>query len=223
MNLNKYVSVLTDAELFKNLSEASILHIFENLNYTIQVYTRDDVIFVEDDECTSLSLILEGKVEIQKIDMNGKMLSVAQFEAGDVFGELLIFSNHNHFPMTVIAKQNSIVLHINRDSVLTLCQTETHFLFSYLKMISEKAFILNKKLKEVTLKTIREQISEFLFQEAQKQKSNTIKLPLTKKEWADKIGVQRPSLSRELIKMQDEGIISMNKNIIKILDEDSLI
>jgi Mn-dependent DtxR family transcriptional regulator len=41
---------------------------------------------------------------------------------------------------------------------------------------------------------------------------------MTKKDWADKIGVQRPSLSRELIKMKEEGIIEYYKNIIIIED-----
>lgn len=222
MKLEKYLSVIKEAELFKNLSEASIVNLFNSLDYTIQSYSKDEVIFVEDDECFHLSLILDGTIEIQKIDLNGKVLSVAKFGPGEVFGELLIFSNNNHFPMTVVSKQNSIVLHIKRESVLRICQAEMSFLFAYLRMISEKAFILNKKLKEVTLRTIREQVSEFLLEEAEKQKSNIIKLPLTKKEWADKIGVQRPSLSRELIKMQEDGIISMSKNTIEILDIESL-
>jgi Mn-dependent DtxR family transcriptional regulator len=45
---------------------------------------------------------------------------------------------------------------------------------------------------------------------------------MTKKEWADKLGVQRPSLSRELIKMKDECIIDYEKDIIFIKDLDLL-
>lgn len=222
MNSENYIQVLSSSELFCSLSTESLEKIVTQHEFSIQSYGKEDVIFCEEEECQHLSFILDGKVEIQKIDMNGKMLSVAQFETGDVFGELLIFSRHNHFPMTVVAKQNSTIMHIRRDSVLKLCQMETPFLFAYLKMISDKAFILNKKLKEVTLKTIREQISEFILAEAQKQNSKLVKLPMTKKDWAEKIGVQRPSLSRELLKMQEEGILLLKKNAIEVLDMDAL-
>ena len=45
---------------------------------------------------------------------------------------------------------------------------------------------------------------------------------MSKKEWADKLGVQRPSLSRELIKMKEEGIIDYDKDTISILNSSAL-
>jgi CRP-like cAMP-binding protein len=222
MRLEKYIDVLSSAELFKGLSTEEIRNLFKSLNYTIGHYAKEDTLFIEDEVCKNLSFILEGVIEIQKIDSNGKVLTVAKFEAGEVFGELLIFSDNNKFPMTVISKTNSTILHVDRDSVIRLCQAETRFLYAYLRMISGKAFMLNKKLKEVTLKTIREQIIEFILNQAKLQKSENVKIDMTKKDWADKIGVQRPSLSRELIKMKEEGLIDFNKNDIMILDREAL-
>lgn len=218
MKLEAYLDILCDTELFKGLSPDALISLFKTLDYKIDGYSKEDVIFIEDEECKNLSVILSGIIEIQKIDSTGKVLTVAAFEPREVFGELLIFSDRSRFPMTVMSKTNSIVLHINRDSVIKLCQAETHFLYAYLKMISEKAFILNKKLKEVTLKTIRQQIAEFILFQAKAQGSNIVKIDMSKKEWADKIGVQRPSLSRELIKLKEEGIIDFNKDTVTIKD-----
>ena len=225
MNLDKYVGILTSSELFKGSSKDDISLVFKTLDYNVQNYSKDDIIFLEDDECKCLSIILEGIVEIQKIDSSGKVLTVAKFETGNVFGELLIFSDisRSRFPMTVVSKVNSVILHITKESVVKLCQLETHFLYSYLNIISNKAFILNQKLKEVTLKTIRQQISEFIVNLSTRDNNATIiKINMSKKDWADKIGVQRPSLSRELIKMKDEGLIDYEKDIIKILNMDVL-
>lgn len=41
---------------------------------------------------------------------------------------------------------------------------------------------------------------------------------MSKKDWAEKLGVQRPSLSRELIKMKEEGLIDYDKEKIFIKD-----
>ena len=49
------------------------------------------------------------------------------------------------------------------------------------------------------------------------QKSNRIKLNTTKKSLAEKIGVQRTSLSRELAKMRDDGLILFDTDSITLL------
>lgn len=57
----------------------------------------------------------------------------------------------------------------------------------------------------------------YLNYERKKQNSNIIKLGITKKALAEKIGVQRTSLSRELAKMRDEGLIKFDAESIEIL------
>ena len=50
---------------------------------------------------------------------------------------------------------------------------------------------------------------DYLKQQSIIQGSSKIVLPFSKKELADYLGVQRPSLFRELKKMKDEGIIEI--------------
>jgi CRP-like cAMP-binding protein len=216
MSIQKYISTLRNTDLFKTFTEEDLTKLFSKIPYKIEHYSRGDVILAEDDACNTLNLILEGAVEIQKVDSTGKVLSIAEFCLGEIFGEMLIFADRNKSPINVIAKNKSSVLHINKSSVVSLCQNNEGFLFEYLRIISNKAIILNLKLKEVTLKTIRQKISEYILIKYKEQQSLNIKLNMTKKEWADKIGVQRPSLSRELIKMKDECIIDYDKDVITI-------
>lgn len=218
MDSKKYFSALKKAALFKEFSESEFSDLESSNLYRICEYAKDDIIFSEDEECTALSIVLEGLVEIQKIDVLGKILSIVQLTPGHTFGEVLIFSDKSSFPMTVVAKSYTVVLHLKKDQVIELCRNNSKFLSAYLRLISNKALTLNLKLKEVTLKTIRQKICDFILQQYKNQKNLNIRLYITKKDWADKIGVQRPSLSRELIKMKDEGIIDFNKNTIIIKD-----
>jgi Mn-dependent DtxR family transcriptional regulator len=41
---------------------------------------------------------------------------------------------------------------------------------------------------------------------------------MNREEWAERLGVQRPSLSRELIRMKEEGIINYDRCNIWIND-----
>jgi len=223
MNINDYIRIIKNSTLFKSFTDEDLERLFNTIPYKLESYGKGDVILAEEDTCNTLNLILEGNIEIQKIDSSGKILSIAEFTEGDIFGEMLIFADTNTSPINAISKTKSTILLITKDSVISLCQKSESFLSEYLRIISNKAMILNLKLKEVTLKTIRQKISEFLIMQYKKHHSLKIKLTMTKKDWADKIGVQRPSLSRELIKMKEEGIIDFYKNIITIEDLDTLL
>jgi CRP-like cAMP-binding protein len=89
---------------------------------------------------------------------------------------------------------------------------------NFLELLSNKLLILNKKVKMLSLESIRKKIENFLMEEYKKQGSNIIKVSLSRKEMAEHMGIQRPSLSRELIKMREAGIINFNREVIIIKD-----
>lgn len=137
-------------------------------------------------------------------------------------GENLLFSHRNFYPMTITAKCDTEILQIKRELIMKLCQENMKFLNGFLQSASDKTLILMGKIKTLALKTIRQCIIEFLLYEYHVQKSTTIKLNMTKKELAEKIGVQRPSLSRELNKMRKDGLIIYDPKQITITDVDLL-
>lgn len=218
MSLINYFKILKMTPLFRDFDAESLNEFLSESDCIIKEYAKEDLIFIEDELCKTLSVLLEGIVEIQKIDISGRVLTVASLVAGDTFGENLIFGDKNIYPMTVVAKAKSLALHIPKASVIKLCQNNTVFLNEFLRALSNRAVNLSAKLKEVTLKTIRQKICEFLYMNFIRTGKEVVKIGMSKKDWADKIGVQRPSLSRELIKLKDEGIIDYDKNTITILD-----
>lgn len=222
MTIKNYLHILKKTALFREFDIEHINEILSKSDYSIKQHGKEDMIFMEGDMCKNLSIVLEGAVEIQKIDPSGKVLTVAKFGVGDTFGENLIFGNKNLYPMTVVSKSKSQVLHIPKETVVKLCQSNSVFLNEFLRVLSNRAVNLSAKLKEVTLKTIRQKICEFLYQKYKSTGNMVIELGMSKKEWADKIGVQRPSLSRELIKMKDEELIDYDKDTIVIKDIDSI-
>ena len=222
MKLENYLDVLEKSKLFGIHADVDFIKIFNSIDYKIVKYAKGQVVHNEDDLCTCLSIILQGNIEIQKIDAMGKLLTVAEFALGSTFGENLIFGDKIKYPMTVFSKTETIVLEIKKESVTTLCQLDPKFMLEFLNTVSNRAMVLNSKLKEVTLKTIRQKICEFLLLQYNKTQKTEINIGMTKKDWADKLGVQRPSLSRELIKMKEEELIDYYKDVIIIKDIEGL-
>ena len=120
--------------------------------------------------------------------------------------------------MTVLAKSDATILHIKKELVLRFCQINVIFLVNFLESISDKTLILTDKIKSLSMKTIRQCIIDFLVYESYSQNTSTVKLELTKKELAEKFGIQRPSLSRELNKMRKDGLIDYDAYSITIIN-----
>lgn len=124
--------------------------------------------------------------------------------------------------MSGIATETSRILYLPKKTVLHLCQINENFLFQFLKFLSEKSFTLSSKIKIISLKNIRHKISKFLLIQYDKYKTKSIELNMTKEEWANLLGVQRPSLSRELIRMKEDGLIDYDYNFVYIEDVNKL-
>lgn len=213
-----FIKLLLNTDLFRHFSADELTSIFNNDNYHIKKYSKDSIIYLQNEICNSMDIILNGNIIIQKIDSEGNVLTINDFTDGDVIGENLLFSTNNKYPMTITAKSNVEILHIKKDLVLKLCQTNNIFLSIFLQSLSNKALMLTDKIKSLSMKTLRQSIIDFLVYENHLQESNKIKLNMTKKELAERIGVQRSSLSRELNKMRTEGLIDFDAKYIYIND-----
>ena len=187
-------------------------------NYTIKKYPKGNVVVIEGSKCEELGILLEGLLEVQTLYPSGKLLTFAQLKPVETFGEAILFSKMNKFPATIEAIKDSKILFIKKDNLIN-CLTNCHkFMENFLELLSNKLLILNKKVKMLSLESIRKKIGSFLMEEYNKQGSNIIKVSLSRKEMAEHMGIQRPSLSRELIKMRDAGIIDFNREVIIIKD-----
>jgi DNA-binding transcriptional regulator LsrR (DeoR family) len=82
--------------------------------------------------------------------------------------------------------------------------------------------MLNKQVEYLTIKSIRGKISTFLIEQYNTFGSLTFVLPMNRKEFAEFLNVSRPSLSREMSRMRDEGIIDFHMSAVKIIDLDRL-
>ena len=119
--------------------------------------------------------------------------------------------------MTVTAKDATLILEINKTRLFQLFSDNHDFLKSYLEYVSDHTVILGDRIKHYVNRTIRESIISYLDYERKKQNSNIIKLNMTKKALAERIGVQRTSLSRELAKMREDGLIEYTPVSISLL------
>ena len=207
--------------MFSKKSKEAILEIFRDTNYTLKKYSKNDIIAIEGDTCTSIGLVLEGNVDIKRM-LGSKVVHLSSFSKGGVFGEIIAFSDVNLYPATVIASSLSQIMFIDKKDFIKFCTHNEEFLGMFLNTLTNKIFLLNNSITNLTFNSIRQKICNFLISEYKIQKSKNIKLNITKEKLSEILGVTRPSLSRELINMKDDGLIDYNRSHIMILDLEAI-
>ena len=219
---NKIIELLEKNDFFSCLNSEQISSIISKVKYTVKTYEKDAVIAMEDEECNSLGLILDGQVEVQRIYLSGKHIVLKRMTAGEVFGEAIIFSKINKYPATIISMSKSNVAFIKKEDIIQLCILEESILKNFITLLSDKIFILNNKIKNISFKTVKQKVINYILEQMHEQKSSTIVLKANKEQISSLIGIPRPSLSRELMKLRDEEIIDFDKNTITICNIDAL-
>lgn len=216
--MKKYLELMRQIDLIKSIKSQELVSYLTEGSCKITQYGKNNIVHFVGEVCSKLEIILSGKVFIERIDESGNLMTIAEFYGGDVLGGNLMFSKNPYYPMTVTAKDATLILEINKDRLFCLFLDNHEFLRSYLEYVSDHTVILGDRIKLYVNRTIRESIISYLDYERKNQKSNIIKLNITKKALAEKIGVQRTSLSRELAKMREDGLITYNLESIEIVD-----
>jgi CRP-like cAMP-binding protein len=217
----KWIGQLLKVELFQNIKKEELENMLNCLKPKIRSYKNRDVITIEKDKMDGIGIILDGGVTVGKETLAGDRVIIAYLKKGEIFGEAAAFTGEEWLA-TVIAITDCTILFFPPQSIVGICNKVCYghkvLIQNMLHIVSKKALILNKKVEILSLKSIRKKISTYLLQHYKKNNSLTFQIPLKRNELAEYILVTRPSLSRELINMQQEGIIDFHRNSFKILD-----
>ncbi|MGL5347746.1 MAG: Crp/Fnr family transcriptional regulator [Peptostreptococcaceae bacterium] len=208
--------------MFKTKSKNEIKDILKDFNYITTLFSKNDIIALEGEPCTRVGLILDGSIDIKRILNSSSTIHISSLFKGNLFGEIIAFSDTKTYPATVIAATDSEIIFLGKDEFIKFCTTHPIFLEMFLNDLTNKILTLNKSITSLSLTTIKEKIAHFLIVEYNTQSTPFIRLNMTKQKLSEMLGIPRPSLSRELINMKNLGLIDYSKDYIKILDLESL-
>lgn len=217
------IDILKNTCFFKGIENKDIEKILKEEQYKISRYSKNEVIANQGEKCNSLSIIMEGRAVIQTIYENGKVLTLTTFDVSDVFAEALLFAKSKEYPATVMALEDCKVLSFPKKSILNIMAKNQQFAENMLELLSQKIVILNRKINLIELDSIRRKICKILLDNYKDKGRNQIIYTIkSKKDLAETLGIPRPSLSRELIKMKNENLIDFNLKEIRIVDLEGL-
>lgn len=222
----RWMESLQKCRLFHGINHEELNCILECLNPRIKSYHKNECITIAGMGFTELGVILSGEAAVTKETAAGNRVIMTVVGPGELFGEIAAFSENKYWPATVIAQNSCRVIFLQPEKIVGYCNNNCGrhrlLIMNMLKIISEKAFLLNRKVEYLVIKSLRGKICTYLLEQHKRTGMTTFMMPLNRSELAELLNVSRPSLSREMCRMRDEGIIDFHRSSVRIKNLDAL-
>ena len=214
--MNNTLTLLLQAPLFAGLTAKQLEALWHQAKLSLHTVPASASIFSQEQNGTA-ALLLSGAVTELRIGPSAMPLSETHHEKGALLGYARLFASTNDLPPTqFIAQTDCRLLLLDRAQLQNLFALDARLCFNCLALLSQADCTQQEDLRLLSLNSIQARVSYFLLRSYEKTGSRYIQLDYSKKQWAKNLRVPRTSLSRELRRLRELGILSFYGRTVKI-------
>ena len=206
----KYIDVLEECGLFGGMNDVS--GALRYLHARQRKFMRGEYILRLGDEFRHSGVVLEGEIECGYQDSDFNKFNMNHFSTGDLFGESMACAEVKQSPMQISAVTDCKILFLDYrvlyDKNIS-CEYKTQLLTNLIQNFSGQNFFLNRKIRILSQKDLRSKILVYLHT-LEADEKGARKLPFSKTALAEFLCANRTALSRELSRMIQDGILTMD-------------
>lgn len=211
--------------IFENLNNEELLEIVKTINH--KEYIKGDVIFAEGNIANTLYFVNEGKIKLYKYTKDGKEQILHVLSEGDFFGELNLIKL-SKYGFNAKAIVDSKICTLTKEEMKDIMMRNPEIGIKLLETVGERLAKVENLVQNLATNDVDSRMAYLITDLMEKYGESSgnnisIKLPLSREEMANYIGVTRETISRKLKKFEDEKLIKIigTKNIV-VLDEEGL-
>ena len=215
-------TVLENSTLFRGVPAQELRTYLEETPHHIQCYDKEETIFHLMETASRIGIILEGRVEAQKSFPNGSQINVSIRIPGELIGPAAVFSKKRRYPCDIVALEPTMLMMFQKEDLLSLMQKDVRILQNFTTEIASAAYMLQQRLELLSYSGIAQKAAFWLLMQIRQTGKTAVRIPDSMSRWAIIMNVSRPSLYREMKKLEGEGIIRYTGKTIEVLDQDEL-
>ena len=184
--------------------------------------SEGELLFSEGEPCTGLHIIAQGKVRIFKTSIGGREQVLALNGPGESVAELPVFDG-GPYPASAMAVEDTEIAFISRRDFHAYCLEHPEVALKVLSVVGGRLRRLVGIIEELSFTTIRQRLISALLKLAQTEGKKTergieFQLPATHQELASQLGTVRELISRNLMRLQAEGLLEVDARQIVVKD-----
>lgn len=219
--MKKYIPILKKTLLFANIKDNELEAMLGCLNAELKSYKKGEYVFRQGDRTDCITILVEGRLHVQRDDYWGNRSIVNVIEAGGMFGEAYAIAESSPLLNDVLAMEDCSVIFFDVKKVINVCPAACAFHSKVVQnlfcAIAEKNRSLVQKIGHMSKRSTREKLISYLSEEAVRHKSATFTIPFNRQQLADFLSVDRSAMSNELCKLRDEGLIRFDRSKFTLL------
>ena len=221
--MENILPLLRSTSLFTGIEDDALRVLLSELGAVIRSYGKGEALVQAGMPNRRVGVVLTGCIEAYRPAPGGARVPITRMGPGGVFGDVLGGSSLDS-PVTVVAASRCEVLLFPDERLLLSDGSAAHqqALQNLVRTISDKYFLLSRRVDLLVLKSLRAKVCAYLLSEAEQQGSLTFSIPFSRIQLADYLNCDRSALSRELSLMQRDGLLDTYRSSFKLLQPDAL-
>ena len=205
--------ILGSLQLFAGLNDL-VTKFLSNAVHVVSA-KRHEHIVKRDSVADCFFVVVQGRVEVS-LSADIGFNKVIEFAGpGDQFGEAMMFYGGVHL-IDARAITPVTYLWLSKSDCLQAMALDTRFSVQLIESLSGRFVTLLADIKATNCLTARERIYQFLLSEP--REGSWVKLSVTKGMIASKLGIAKETLSRELHRLSDDGLIRVEGSLIELIE-----
>jgi len=216
-------AVLSQTAVFSGLTENELKFLAQRA--VSRRFSPGEIVFSEGEPCAGMYIVESGHVRIFKSSAGGREQVLNIEGPGSSVAELPVFDGGN-YPASVSAVDDVTLLFVSKQDFQALCLAHPEVALKVLRVVGARLRKLVGIIEELSFSTVRHRLASFLVRQAKKGKRTgqgvELTLPSSNQELAAQIGTVRELVSRNLSRLQAEGLIRMEGRSVTIPDVKAL-
>lgn len=225
MDYTPYFATLRKTSLLRGMTDAELAALMVSLAPRVRRYDKGELLLMAGYETKEVGMILEGEITATKPMPDGTPITMARMGPGGVFADVLA-GGRSKSPVNVTAASSCLVLYLPCAALLRPGDepnaAQWKLLQNWLETISSKYFALDRRLELLCCKSLRGRICMWLLEQRERCGADAFTTSMNRTELAAFLNCDRSALSRELSRMQDEGLIELFRGSFKIVNANAL-
>ncbi len=221
-NREQIAKALQSVPLFAGLEEQQVKRLAQRA--VPRRAEAGTLLFAEGDDCQGLYVIFSGALKIFKQSAQGREQVLAVERSGGVVAELPVFDG-GPYPASCQPIESSVVIFISKQDFRRSCQQDPELALKVLASVGARLRRLVGIIEELSFQTVRRRLAALLLETARAANPSAkassplrVPLPLTQQEIAARIGTVRELVSRNLGRLQAEGIVRLDGHTLIVHD-----
>lgn len=220
VGINQYESLLRRCPLFQDVPDASYADSLRFLKARMRSFAKGECLFQPGGVFHHAGIVLEGSIECSFHNEHFDRIIMNRFSRGAVFGQSMACAEVACCPMQICAVTDCTVLFL--DFRVLLAQKPLRHAYQMqlaancIRDLARQNVFLNLKARILGQRGVRDRIFVYL-RSLPMGNGGNMRIPFTKTALAEFLGVNRSALSRELRRMENEGLLSMNGRDFRLL------